>query len=98
MHPQQRFLHHVLGLGDAAKHSVGDRERDRPQLVEQSLAIGHAAANPCRRLGCFPIAPVAPDTNTLNTGSFDREITPRHDVLRTCVQSGVAERGVHKNS
>jgi hypothetical protein len=43
MHSQQRFLHHVLGLGDAAEHPVGDRERDRPQLVEQSLAIGHAA-------------------------------------------------------
>src|SRR2546421_10661409 len=27
-------------------------ERDRPQLVKQSLAIGHAAANPCRQLGC----------------------------------------------
>jgi hypothetical protein len=51
MHPQQRFLHHVLGLGDAAEHPVGDRERDRPQLVEQSLAIGHAAASPCRQLG-----------------------------------------------
>src|SRR3712207_7968174 len=52
VHPQQRFLHHVLGPGDAAEHPVGDRERDRPQLVEQSLAIGHAAANPCRQLGC----------------------------------------------
>jgi hypothetical protein len=29
MHPQQRFLHHVLGLGHAAEHPVGDRERDR---------------------------------------------------------------------
>jgi hypothetical protein len=52
MHPQQRFLHHVLGLGDASEHPVGDRERDRPQLVEQSLAIAHAAANACRQLGC----------------------------------------------
>jgi hypothetical protein len=52
MHPQQRFLHHVLGLGDAAEHPVGDRERARPQLVKQSLPIGHAAANPCRQLGC----------------------------------------------
>ena len=52
MDPQQRLLDHVLGLGDAAEHPVGDRERDRPQLVEQSLAIGHAAANPCRQLGC----------------------------------------------
>ncbi len=52
MHPQQRFLHQVLGLGDAAEHPVGDPERDRPQLVEQSLAIGHADANPCRQLGC----------------------------------------------
>ena len=52
MHTKQRFLHHVLGLGHAAEHPVGDRERDRPQLVEQALAIGHAAANPCRQLGC----------------------------------------------
>src|SRR5512133_160241 len=52
MHLQQRFLHHVLGLGDAAEHPVGDRERDRPQLLKQSLTIGHAAVNPCRQLGC----------------------------------------------
>src|SRR5215211_1317707 len=52
MHPQQRFLRHVLGLGDAAEHPVGDRERDGPQLVKLSLAIGHAAANPCRQLAC----------------------------------------------
>src|SRR5919198_2961652 len=52
MHAQQRFLDHVLGLTHAAEHPVGDRERDRPQLVKQSLAIGHAAAKPCRQLGC----------------------------------------------
>ena len=50
--PEERFLHDVLGLGDAAEHPVRDRERDRPQLVEKLLAIGHAAANPCRQLGC----------------------------------------------
>ena len=52
MHPQQRFLDHVLGLGHAAEHPVGDGERDGPELVEQSLVIGHAAANPFRQLGC----------------------------------------------
>jgi hypothetical protein len=52
MHSQHRFLHHVLGLGHAAQHPVGDRERDRPQLVEQSLAVGHPAASPSRQLGC----------------------------------------------
>jgi hypothetical protein len=52
MHPQQRFLDHILGLGDAAEHPVGDRERDRPQLVEQSLMPSHAAMNPFRQLGC----------------------------------------------
>src|SRR5581483_11465859 len=41
-----------LGLGHAAQHPVGDRERNRPQLIEQLLALGHAAANPCRQLGC----------------------------------------------
>jgi hypothetical protein len=50
MHPQQRLLHHVLRLGHAAEHPVGDLKRDRPQLVKQSLAIGHAAASPCRQL------------------------------------------------
>src|SRR5919109_3144095 len=52
MHPQKHLLHHILGLGDAAKHPVGDGERDRAELVEQSLAGSHAAANPCRQLGC----------------------------------------------
>ena len=51
MHTQQRFLHHILGLGHAAEHPIGDRERDRSQLVEQSLALGHAAASRCRQLG-----------------------------------------------
>jgi hypothetical protein len=50
MDPQQRVLRHVLGFGDAAEHPVGDRERDRPQLVEQLLATGHV--NSCRQLGC----------------------------------------------
>src|SRR5437660_1328078 len=50
MHPQQRFLHHVLGLGHAAEHPVRDRERDRPQPGKQLLAIGHAAASPSREL------------------------------------------------
>ncbi len=27
-----RLLHHILGLGHAAEHPVGDCERDRPQL------------------------------------------------------------------
>ena len=67
MDAQQCFLDHVLGFGDAAEHPVGDLKRDRPQIVKQSLAIGHAAAansgrcgvraaessaNPCRQLGC----------------------------------------------
>ena len=34
MHPKQRLLHDVLGLGDAAEHAVGDRERVRPQFVQ----------------------------------------------------------------
>jgi hypothetical protein len=59
MHAQQRFLDHVLCLGDAAEHPVGDRERDRPQLLEQALAIAHAAANPCRQLGCAGRHPIS---------------------------------------
>src|SRR5262245_55443538 len=50
--PAAALPHHILGLGDAAEHPVGDRERDRPQLLKQLLAIRHAAANPCRQLGC----------------------------------------------
>jgi hypothetical protein len=45
MHPQQRLLGHVLGFGHAAEHPVGERERQRPQLVKHLLAIGHAATN-----------------------------------------------------
>jgi hypothetical protein len=46
MHAEQRFLHHVLGLGDATEHPVADREGDRPQFVEQSLAIGSCRCEP----------------------------------------------------
>src|SRR5262245_61995861 len=57
MHPQQCFLHYVFGLGHATEHPVGDRKGDRSQLVEKSLAIGHAAANPCRQLACAGLHP-----------------------------------------
>jgi hypothetical protein len=43
MHAQQRLLDHVLGLGDAAEHPVGDRERNRPQLIKQLLALAHGS-------------------------------------------------------
>ena len=52
-----RFLDHVLGVGDAAEHPVGGRQRDRPHLVKQPPAIGHAAANPCRQLACLGCQP-----------------------------------------
>jgi hypothetical protein len=53
MHPQ-RFLDHVFGLGHAAEYPVGDRERGRPQLAKQSLAIGHDAASVmCAQFGGF---------------------------------------------
>ena len=35
MEAQERLLHDVLGLAHAAEHPVGDRERPRPQLLEQ---------------------------------------------------------------
>src|SRR3712207_8908527 len=62
VHPQQRFLHHVLGLGDAAEHPVGDRERDRPQLVEQdrkSTRLNSSHANISYAVFCL--------TKTTNT-------------------------------
>ena len=31
--PDERLLHDVLGLGDAAEHAVGDREHQRTQLA-----------------------------------------------------------------
>ena len=37
MEAEQRLLDDVLGLRDAAQHPVGDRERDRPHLLEQLL-------------------------------------------------------------
>src|SRR5690348_2118625 len=52
MHPDQGLLRHVLGLRDAAQHPVGDRERERPQLVEELFALCHAAASPSRQVGC----------------------------------------------
>src|SRR6266508_3180158 len=85
MHPQQRFLHHVLGLGDAAQHPVGDRERDRPQLVKQSLAIAHAAANPCRQLGCLGCHPSSRLALALEA--------PRSSVISTAPTSPAASRG-----
>ena len=33
MQPQERLLHDVLGLADAAEHPVGDREQQRAQLL-----------------------------------------------------------------
>jgi hypothetical protein len=42
-HPQQRLLHHVLGLGDAAEHPVGERERGGAQLSEELLTGTHSA-------------------------------------------------------
>src|SRR4051794_5244395 len=56
MDPEQRLLYDVLCFGHAAQHPVGDGERHRSELVEQSLAGGHAA-NPCRQVGwagCHP--------------------------------------------
>ena len=42
---EERLLDHVLGLGDAAEHPVGDRERRRAQLLEQLVVrVGHAAS------------------------------------------------------
>src|SRR5262249_18127295 len=79
MHPQQRFLHHVLGLGDATQHPVGDRERHRPQLVKQPLALAHAA-NPCCLAATSVFtstqSPVAPSTKTLIIHPFESK-TPR---------------------
>ena len=77
MDAQQRFLDDVLGIGHAAEHLVGDRERDRPQFLQQSLTIGHVAASPCRRLtrpgrhassrlGPTPIVKLARATNHLH--------------------------------
>src|SRR3712207_8515424 len=39
----ERLLHHVLGLGDAAQHPVGDPEHARPQRGEEVVVRAHAA-------------------------------------------------------
>jgi hypothetical protein len=46
MQPQQRLLHHVLGLGDAAEHPVGDGEGRAPQVVAAAPAHAASYANP----------------------------------------------------
>ena len=58
MHSQQRFLHDVLGFGNAAEHPVADPEGDRPKLLEQALSMGHAATNPFPPAGCAGRHPV----------------------------------------
>jgi hypothetical protein len=42
---QPGFLNRVLGLGHAAEDPVGDREQQRPQLLEL-LAPGHVSSLP----------------------------------------------------
>jgi len=34
-----RLLHHIFGIGDAAKHTVGDREEQRPVRLELQAVI-----------------------------------------------------------
>src|SRR5215469_14271084 len=84
MHPQQRFLHHVLGLGHGAEHPVGDRERDRPQLGEQLLPRAHVA-NPCRQLGCPGCHPSSRLALALEA--------PRSSVISTAPASPATNRG-----
>ena len=90
MNPQQRFLHHVLGPGDAAEHPIGDREGGRPQLVEQSLAISHAAANPCRQLGC-----AGRHASSRLAFAFD---TPRASVIITTPASPANSRPMNRGT
>ena len=90
MHPQQRFLHYVLGLGDATEHLVGDSERSRPQLVKQSLAIAHAAANPCRQLGCAGLHASSPLAFALEA--------PRMSVIITTPASPANSRPTNRGT
>jgi hypothetical protein len=46
MPPQERLLHDVLGLRDAAEHPVGDREQQRPQLLGELAHIVHVCLVP----------------------------------------------------
>src|SRR5215471_15432871 len=84
MHAQQRLLHHVLGLGHAAEHPVCDRERDRPQLLEQLLPRTHVA-NPCRQLGCLGCHP-----SSRLALAFE---APRSSVISTAPASPATNRG-----
>ena len=88
MDAQQRFLHNVLRLRDAAEHAVGDRERNRPQLVKQPLTISHGATNPSRQLegaGRHPSSRLAL--------AFD---APRTSVIITTPASPATSRPINR--
>ena len=58
VHAQERVLHHVLGLRDAAEHAVGQREHQRPQGVVGEGQILHGPIEPrrgCHRTGPYPV-------------------------------------------
>ena len=44
--PEERVLHHVLGLRDAPEHPVGDREQQWPQLDEGLVRSDRAGSVP----------------------------------------------------
>src|SRR4051812_45876117 len=87
MHPQQRLLHDVFGLGHAAEHPVGDPERDWPKLVEQLVAVGHGTRKPCRQDGCAGSHP-----SSRFAFAFD---APRSSVIITTPTSPANNRPTH---
>jgi hypothetical protein len=50
VHPQPRLLHGVLGLGQRAQHSIGDR----PQVCAMFFEPGHSASSDVMIRPCGP--------------------------------------------
>ena len=44
--PEERVLHHVLGLRDAPEHPIRDREQQGPQVDEFLIGSNHAGSVP----------------------------------------------------
>src|SRR3954452_14550945 len=60
----QRLLHHVLGLRDAAEHPVGDREGSRTELLEELfVGLAHAVSGLRSPVAARPLSAAASSAN-----------------------------------
>src|SRR5260221_13480900 len=78
--PQERLLHDVLSLGDAAEHPVGAREQQRPH-VSGRLGGGHVATG---AISCRPRAKPSLQLGQARSQRSSR-LALAFDEPRTCV-------------